>query len=111
MTKKNNVKRKNIMKRNIEFIKKVEQKVKNKSLEKNKKSKNFSEESKDKCPTSIKAEKNEINKKKNLNSRNKKLINNITKNNTNPNQSDYIKIDVIQEEEEMREDSKHEKKD
>ena len=103
------VNNKNITKRNIEYIKKVEQKVKNKSLEKNKKIRDFSEEKRNQNSNN---NKKKINKKKILsNNRNKKIIYNIKKNNNkNENQSNYIKIDVIQEEEEIHEDSKHEKK-
>ena len=100
-----NSKKKNIMKRNIDFIKKVEEKVKKRSVEKNKKNedKSLSKEkrkylNKKKIDKKIKT----IKKNKVINKTNNKNINNDT--------NEYIKIDVIQEEEEAREESKHDKK-
>ena len=103
--------KKNIMKRNIQFIKDVEEKVKNQSLEKNKKNGNKSI-SKGKNKNLNKKEK--TNQKENTNknkNKNKKDINNTNRNNSNQKKmNNYIKIDVIQEEEEGCEDSKHDKK-
>ena len=99
-----NQKNKNILKRNIDYIKKVE--AKNKNLDKNimndkslikGKNKNSSKNKKRSNSRILKKE-NDINK----------VINtNISQNN---NSNDYIKIDVIQEEEEVNEESKYEKK-
>ena len=93
------------MKRNIDFIKKFEEKVKKWSVEKNKKNedKSLSKEkrkylNKKKIDKKIKT----IKKNKVINKTNNKNINNDT--------NEYIKIDVIQEEEEVCEESKHDKK-
>ena len=100
-----NQKNKNILKRNIDYIKKVEEK--NKNMEKNIMSENkYLIKGKNKNSSKNKKRSNSRILKKE-NDINKVINTNISQNN---NSSDYIKIDVIQEEEEVNEESKYEKK-
>ena len=103
---KNSLKNKNIVKRNIDFIKIVEEKVKNNSREKNKNGEKSLGKRNKKDLNKNKNEKNTNNSKSNKGNKC------IKKNNDNQVDeiNNYIKIDVIKEEEEGREESKHENK-
>ena len=95
--------KKNVIKRNIEFIKKVEKKVKNKSMDKDRKSfENSLSKGKNK-----KSKENNKTKKRIKDSKNNNNTNNNTSQNT---KNEYLKIEPIEEEEEGCEDSKLEKK-